>query len=626
MPHKPGLGAIFGIVSEGGIAKDDSPVYLMDMRRDVGVGQMKLLSKQRTRPDGGFTFAGLDPDYDGYAVVATDEDGSPEKNALIQDRVQPVPAHLGAGIEGDWYSRIVRDGADAAIIPGPVAESKLRPYGLRAMTRLNNVDATVVFGPEEIPYMSMISIPTNGRMETAVAKKRASIFSNSSIEFILDLDSFGGSSTSLKIEYGLCGDDSHSGATVVSETTRTVYSATKAGAFYVEYSPGGKTLYFKVAENVSSRSWTTVSSIDLSLESGICHFIISFKKSEHIKFYINGSLEKTALPTYYAGSSGAGGKWAPGIIVGGTNEDDLGVSCTIGPIVSYDIALSDSQAEKHYKAIFGINDNVALFSGYAAEIMKRLPFFYYRLNEAVFDDGVSDELHFRSPDTGVSVAGGVLSFSDPALVTGAQDSPLVGMASFQKASHITLSGASSLCGFPFGDAFSFSCWVYFDSAAPAQNESLINIDTFASYNSSEGDRNPRSSGMLAIERDSSQKKINAKFYIDATYTTVTFNYVPDSGKWLNLWIVVELSGAYGSASLYAGDEDEAPTLKETVALSGGRLHTMIDYHQYTYIPFDIDGACSIGTGLGGRLIEVALLPRPISEDQIQAAWAAKDAI
>jgi len=63
----------------------------------VGVGEMKLLSMRLTAADGGFEFAGLDPEYDGYMLTATDEDGVTPKNALIQDRIQPIPAHVGAG-------------------------------------------------------------------------------------------------------------------------------------------------------------------------------------------------------------------------------------------------------------------------------------------------------------------------------------------------------------------------------------------------------------------------------------------------------------------------------------------------------------------------------------------------
>ena len=88
MPHRPGVGAIFGVVSENGVAKPGAPVYLLDMRRDMGLGNAVLLAKQFTKTDGGFVFNGLDPNYADYAVFTTDEDSSgetdPYKNALIR--------------------------------------------------------------------------------------------------------------------------------------------------------------------------------------------------------------------------------------------------------------------------------------------------------------------------------------------------------------------------------------------------------------------------------------------------------------------------------------------------------------------------------------------------------------
>jgi len=96
MPHKPGNGAIFGIVSEDGASKPDFPVTLLD--RTNG----NIVNRRYTDLNGGFVFAGLNPETDDYQVIAQDEDNPPFKNAIIRDRIQPVPGYQGATYYGNW--------------------------------------------------------------------------------------------------------------------------------------------------------------------------------------------------------------------------------------------------------------------------------------------------------------------------------------------------------------------------------------------------------------------------------------------------------------------------------------------------------------------------------------------
>ena len=100
MPHAPGIGAIFGIVSENGVPVEDAPVTLLDRTGPT------IVRRQRSAYDGGFSFSGLNTETDDYMVIASDEsfgDGNPPKNALIQDRVTPVSAHVGSFYNAAWY-------------------------------------------------------------------------------------------------------------------------------------------------------------------------------------------------------------------------------------------------------------------------------------------------------------------------------------------------------------------------------------------------------------------------------------------------------------------------------------------------------------------------------------------
>lgn len=96
MPHKVGNGAIFGILSEDGVAKTGFPVTLLD--RTTG----KRVGRQYTDDNGGFVFNGLNTETDDYQVIGQDEDGETYKNAVIRDRIKPVPGYQGATYWGNW--------------------------------------------------------------------------------------------------------------------------------------------------------------------------------------------------------------------------------------------------------------------------------------------------------------------------------------------------------------------------------------------------------------------------------------------------------------------------------------------------------------------------------------------
>ncbi|MFZ4537179.1 hypothetical protein [Propionivibrio sp.] len=96
MPHKPGIGAIFGIVAEDGVAKVDSPVRLYD--RTTG----QLVRAVTTNVDGGYVFSGLDETTSDYMVLAVDNDGANKKNALVYDYITPMPAAQGESFDGNW--------------------------------------------------------------------------------------------------------------------------------------------------------------------------------------------------------------------------------------------------------------------------------------------------------------------------------------------------------------------------------------------------------------------------------------------------------------------------------------------------------------------------------------------
>lgn len=623
MPHKPGTGAIFGIVSENGVAKNASPVYLLDMRRDVAVGDAKTISKQLTRADGGFTFSGLDPAYTDYAVMASDEDGAEPKNALIQDRVQPVPVHAGVGVYGDWYTRILKDGADAGMVPWPVYGNLglgLRPFGLRATVLLagSGVDVTGVWGPQEVPSMASVRIPTTGRIVAVSGNNFADAPSDASVEFVLDLSSAGPTTTPFKIDFSLGSYSSGNSNNATNLSTGDESKSNGSGLFRATYNFSTKSLTFGIA-NSSFGTYTTIGTWSLSAYSGMTHLVLVYKKTYGASLYVNGSFVSLSASVLEPVNSPA---CAGGVLIGSTNSNGFGVDCVVGPVVSYRVALTGAQVSAHYNALF-TGTNIPLVTGYARELSKELPWWYFRFGDSSFTDGVFSELHTNANLSSLPMSGGVLTFSDSSLVTGLGDSPLLGRSSFTKPKAVALTGPSGASGFPFYDRFSFTSWVYFNVETPAAEETIVAFNSAAQYNFQEGVRNPRPNGMLIVKRKVN-KKLSVLFYNGTTWTETEFAYTPPFGEWVNLWVVVDKSGTVGSATLYAGTSTSAPVQVATAALPTGQLFTYTDYHAKTTIPWTTSPTVSIGADLDGRFVEMAALPGTVSLSRIQEIWAAKD--
>ena len=99
MPHRPGIGAIMGIVSEDGVASQKR-VTLMDR------SNLKVVARTTSDENGAYLFNGLNPDTNDYLVLAVDDDGNPAKEAIIHDYIQPIPAYQGATFMGNWEKRM----------------------------------------------------------------------------------------------------------------------------------------------------------------------------------------------------------------------------------------------------------------------------------------------------------------------------------------------------------------------------------------------------------------------------------------------------------------------------------------------------------------------------------------
>lgn len=607
MPHIPGTGAIFGIVSENGVAKDNSPVYLMDMRRDVGSGQMKVIAKQMTRQDGGFTFSSLNTQYNDYSIMVSDEDGAEPKNALIQDRIQPVPVHVGSGIFGDWYTRIMKSGAEVAIIPFPLSEKPLLPMGIgsRVLYGSTPLDATKLYGTPEVPGMSAIELNTASRMVTIGNRK--ALTGAFSLEFIFDFDSFDAVSTSLLISLGI-----HGGLTTGS-TARTSRSGMSS---YLAISKNKVLDYYADGSNLTA-------SFDLSDLQGFKHIVVTFLSSTNVSLYVEGVL-RSSIATNISIISAA--NFNLGIEVGGTNSNGLGAKCVIGPIVGYRRILSQQEVNANYNALFN-NNQVPLVTGYAAELCKELPYFYYRFNESEHINGLFSELNYFDPSINTPEDFNKFVISDVSQIEYPINSPFIGQSAFRKPSNVTIKGSmNGIIGTPFSDQMTFCGWVNFSSDNPLSNESIIRFTApplFSSYYGYASRPDGLNNGWFKFYRNSS-RKLSVDIFIGSSLSTHTFNYTPPANKWINFWYVIDMSTSSPSAKLYIGTEDEAPVLVGTLSIQKASIFNPTSYDSRTVVPFAGHFTVDVGESLGAGIRDIALLPLATKVERMTEIWLAKD--
>lgn len=632
MPHLPGTGAIFGIVSENGVAKDNSPVYLLDMLRDSGVGKAKFISKQMTREDGGFSFTGLSTNYSDYSVMVSDEDGAEPKNALIQDRVQPVPVHLGAGQYADWYVRIARDGADSAIIPWPVQETTPIPYGfLTTRTHYSSpspANPTELVDIPELPGMAGIRLNTQSRIQTHSGHHLPAI-SGTSLEFLIDLDSFAPTSLDLVI-----------GTTPVSSTTSSSRRAMFTGTSYKSADRGNtafraiitkaKQLTFYVLQGTNAAADTAITAgsaigpFDLSALSGLQHVIIVYTPAVSVGVYAGGSLLQTRPTTASPVPNAEAGRRCAGIEVSGNSGNGLGVDCIIGPIVSYSEILTASQVMEHYKSLFN-NDLVPLQTGYAAELCKDMPCWYYRFNEADVSFGIRAELAKYNLVTGAAKDYRSMAVTAPTRVTYLQSSPFTGQSAYHTPSDVYFnSGVAALPGFPFNDQFTFTGWIYFDTETPNTTEAVLRFNSPFSYNTNTSGANPAPNGWFHFNR-LTDKKIQIRVQVGTTLVDRTFNYTAPSKQWLHFWVVADLR-TYGleKATLFIGTENDAPVQVGEVALPNGALFTINSYHAETSVPMNTGFEVIVGQNTAGCFRDFAILPCATGLERIVEIWNSKD--
>ena len=624
--HRPGSGAIFGIVTEDGVVKSGSPVYLFDARRWAGIAQKRLLGVQLTQPDGGFVFNGLNVQYKGYVLSATDEDGEEPKNALIQDRVQPIPAHQGATWFTNWWTEALFDGAFGVIAAYPVMGDETRWYvgGLvsEVENRSQSADPTLLSLTPGAPQMAGVQLVGGQLVTPGMQLTNSSVEDyRLSLEWVIDLDSI--TSGTPACFWGSFINSSTTSAGVATMPIVASFDAEHRWGSWLALRVSGGHLqaYVRTAHTHISQganfidSLSQLLSFNLSGHSGVIHAAVVYRYNSRCDLFINGvSVAQTTTPPLITQEWAVGAQRCPICVLGGWAASGTGASYKAGPVAVYARALEDEEVLAHYEALM-TEDVLPNRGGYQKAVMSLHPQIYFRLNEAVIDvenhawpllhPDKAGHLGMRAGKRVTNISGAV----SPAI------SPVVGGAAtaFTGADRLRCDAGIWMHASP--DEVSFSCWVKFDQATPSSTETLVRQNM------------PISTTSYFLVRRNTDGHLQVTTRRGSTHYTDTFTeYVPPVDTWLQVFIRVDLSDIEAPyMELWVGTENDAPELKEHLGVGVGKLYSPAA-DSYTSNNTTWYSRLEIAENLVGSLCEVAIYAQKITEDDMLAIWQAKDTV
>lgn len=628
--HEPGSGSIFGIVTEDGLVKDSSPVYLMDMQRGEGVGQARMLRKTLTAADGTFAFNGLNAEYDGYALVASDEDDTAGeyKNALIQDRVQPIRGHTEATWAFNWLADTLDRGPVAGILPAvePITYSTTGgniPFGLfSSITAIKSSSADPFTFVSGNPVISGLSTPnptaipagpdlTRIRVNDVICAatgevkpfKQLIADTEATLEFVIDLDSVDGLKQSPSI--ALCtwfAQATNTTTTRTSALSRRVSNSNSnasMGLMWCVYDSAARTLnWYAVKSTITSASFKEilynmnhtsgvyadlVASVDVSAYVGVVHVALVYKYGTRGGMFINGSLvhEVATCPNVYDYHNQTDEYAASG----GQQYKETFFTLVSGAATS----VSQNTTQNFMDQLASVDCSVGLVVGYDygfsdAQVADR----YSKLfdltvlpqrtgyEKAVLtqqpymycrlNDPVVDGASPASVLIPPRISGKGLYLEGASSVVALQTSPVTG------GNAISLTGLleTNSDGPYFSPSLTYisgTCWVKFNDAVPAADEVI-----FQQFKT-EGTEAEAFDDLVCGLRRTVGNTLALDVTISGTARVYDFNtYNPPANTWLFVAFAVDcFDTSNPEVSLYVGDESTQVSLQQTVIGHSGTL-------------------------------------------------------
>jgi hypothetical protein len=524
MPHSTGIGAIFGIVSENGIAKSGARVGLYDR------STMGLIRTTTADALGGYMFNGLNQTSSDYLVMALDDDGSPAKNALVQDYIQPISAHMGATAYCNWYALAMQK--DPYVVWEPRYVSSIpvlmAPTHMTSFTTgtFSPDQATLTPGAPDVPSVLFTTgttfIPARTRSTTNAPDGTTTTYS---MEFVID------TTTSTAVIGLRCNDATDNGVVSSSNAYGALGAewvrSTKQIKIYLSKDWVGFNTWFW---NLLHGNWVgdggPYTYTDAGLSDGAHHFVITVQMGVTMKLYVDGAHVFTqSLVGKEATHGTPQGGLTPGI-AGIYLATASGGSTTgrYGPLAWYKSILTDPEVTALYNAL--MVGSTPVVTGYVRDVVTDRPGVLVRCDAATVSTTAETEYLSRST---LGHYGTTITVQQASPVTGGV------MTLFNGGVLHGLGPGGPLCKTQNTIEF----WINPDTAAPPATRTIMC-----------GRRADDSTFNWKIQQVITTGKISitVRKSTDAD-ETVAFNYAPPAST--DTLIAITLDKVNGSAKIYA---------------------------------------------------------------------------
>lgn len=575
MPHSPGIGAIFGIVSEDGVAKNASPVALYDRTT------FQLVQKTLTASDGGYVFNGLNQNTSDYLVLATDEDGSPTKNALVQDRVQPVPAYSGATFGANWYLRARR--LDPITLfrqrfLNGVSLPALGDYSNDSFTGSMLVDqSSITPGAPQMPSLRLNTgtAAIGMRAQHHQAPTGTAVYTP---PYVATLECVVNTTESWQIWLpGRVGGGNGSPIAGMSWDATAKLLRTSCGKSIIG---GGSTV-----PNLADASYYSTFTDDVSaVAAGVHHVVFAATWGDSLKTYIDGALFSTHS------LSGLNSSLAANMVYQGLAICGIGSTLgtfTIGLVTFYPAALDATTVAALYNDVMVGTTPAA--TGFVKDLLIDEPAALVRLNAGSY--GTENEYLTNS-----------YPLTHYGTITVQQTSPVVGGAMTHFGGGVMRGDA--VCAQVSQNAFGVEFFVNPDSATPAATGTLL-----------AGRFSDDSQSMWKVQQLITTGKLSLTLRCyDNTNETINFNYAPPAAT--DTLVAIMIDKFAHTATVW-----ENGVLKDTQTTSGTYLLVG------TNASWQIGGLRStsavITEPFSGKLGEIALYGHTLTSDRLLSHYNAR---
>ena len=589
MPHRQGIGAIYGIVTEDG-APARKRIVLMDRTT------LSVVARTTSDENGAYAFAGLNPDTNDYLALAVDDDGAPCKEAICHDYLQPVPAHQGATFWGNWGKRALRDYPVTGWMG--TADGGGAIHGLTTPTI------------QEGSAVALAQSITPGAPHLASLDLTAA-----SIAFAARPDNQRTSSAPLcvSLEWVFARGENPIGVLATSATNNQSITTTNAhfcALAVLHYDPATQRITAYNNTNSSSNSsssrrvwqdWREIGFADLSGAGEVVHVVLTIEYGFEARLYVNGALAEVFS---LAGQNDkiTNAQNCVGALVFGDKPNNANTANTMtqpatgrtGGFLFYEAALpAEAVAARYADLMVGTSPAE---TGYAKEVLLDAPMYLYRLNEADAAGGFADWL--------TDDALRVMQVFSPEKIATSQSAPVTGQsaARFNGGAAKTDFGAMQSAS---QHELTFDFWLTLNETPTAMQYIVANTDT---NNNVYSGVSVGADGKLTLHtRESSAAK------------TVTF--APALAAGVTKHVAVTLDKRSRTARLYL-DGALADTQSTTATLLDAALITASAVSR-THIGGMVNAAASSAANtLRATLSDVALYPRALSASRILAHFSA----